>query len=92
MWTFEDWKTCLEIVTNNIRLKYCLETNSSIQYMRSVPGHLGRQQIDRRVQNNVLNPYGWSDHQSIWEGVLIAGGIGFREDERNASAQQSIPW
>ena len=76
-------------VTNEIREECCLDESSKIQCMRSIHGHSGGQQMNPRLQNNVLVLYGWSDHiyhvrsshdyQSISEADLFAGGIGFRE-------------
>ena len=58
-WTFGDWMTCLDNGTDQLRFEYCLGRNRDIQYMRSVQGHSGGQQID--LQNNVLLPSVWSD-------------------------------
>ena len=75
--------------TDKIRIDCCLDRIRQIQHMRSVQGHSGGQQIDPRLQNTVLIPYGWSDYiyhvgssfdyRSICEGGLIAGGNGGRE-------------
>ena len=57
-WPLEDWKTCLEHGTDKIRFEYCLDRKRQIQYMRSVRGHSGGQQIDPRLQNNVHISHG----------------------------------
>ena len=41
-WTFGQWKDWLRKGTDPIRLEYCLEKNTRMTYLRSIPGHCGR--------------------------------------------------